>query len=253
MDKLISRERGSSTVEATLSLTVFILAIMFVYAQIKIVIGENIMQNAVNCMAKETASYVYILDKLGMILDHSDDDNKNINTLIGDGKGAVDDVVDFISDLSGDEGSQDDNMASALRDFVEEMKNNGNTIVNDLNSINKDDLKNLVENGGENVVKRLTNTLLSNYYDKRLDKYLPMEREKFCNYFNIEVPADGGAFSFDNSRVFPTIDCDSVMVAVTYETKPMIKFIPLKRKICKYAYTGAWVSSNTNHLKEGGT
>ena len=52
-------ETGSYTIEACVSLVFFLVAIMFIYSQIKALIAESIIQNAVNSMAKETASYVY--------------------------------------------------------------------------------------------------------------------------------------------------------------------------------------------------
>lgn len=245
-----TEKNGYSTIEATIALSVFILAVMFIYSQIKVVIGENIMQNAVNSMAKEVSSYVYILDRLGIILDHDEDDNKDINALIGSGKGAVDNIVDFTGTFFGGGGTSNDDMVGALKTFVDEMKKDGGDFVNNLNSVDKDDVKNALVNGGENAVKNLSNKALSGYYNARLDRYLPMEREKFCRYFNIDIPEDGNAFSFETSRVFPTTDCDSILVAVTYHSSSTVKFIPLKRKICKYAYTAAWVSSNTNKIKK---
>lgn len=244
------KNQGYSTIEATIALSAFILAVMFIYSQIKVVIGENIMQNAVNSMAKETASYIYILDKLGLILDHDEDDNKDINALIGSGKNAVDDVVDFTGNFFDGDGTSGDDMVGALKTFIDELKKDGGDFVNNLNSVDKDDVKNALVNGGENAVKKLSNTVLSGYYEARLDRYLPMERDKFCRYFNIDIPESGSAFSFTASRVFPTVDCDSVLVAVSYQTASPFKFINVKRKICKYAYTAAWVSSNTNQIKK---
>lgn len=252
MTKIKENSRGYITIETIISLAFFTLAIMFVYFQIKVVIAENILQNAVNNMAKEVSSYVYILDKLGLILEHTDDENKNVNALIGDGKGAIDNVIDFTGSLFGGDGSNSDDMASAMRDFVNALKEDKQKLVDDINNLNKNDLKNAGITAGENAVKGLANIALASYYDGRLDRYLPMEREKFCRHFNIDIPEGGKAFSFDASRVFPTIDNDSVLVAVTYNTTSPIKFINLKRKICKYAYSGAWVSSSTNQLKKGG-
>lgn len=254
MCKIKPNERGYLTIETILSLSFFTLAIMFVYMQVKIIIAENIMQNAVNNMAKEVSSYVYILDKLGMILDHSDDDNKDVNALISDGKGAIDNVVDFTNQLfSGANGNTDD-MASSMTEFIDALKSSKDTLVSDINNLDKEDLKNAGITAGENAVKGLANVALSNYFGERLNNYLPMEKSKFCRQFFIEN--DGAdqnkQISFHLSRVFPTNDCDSVLVAVTYKTTSPVKFIDLRRSICKYAYSGAWVTSSKNQLKKGG-
>lgn len=254
MQKNKPSERGYLTIETILSLSFFTLAIMFVYMQVKIIIAENIMQNAVNNMAKEVSSYVYILDKLGMILDHSDDDNKKVDALISDGKGAIDNVVDFTNQLfSGANGNTDD-MASSMSAFVDALKSSKETLISDINNLDKNDLKNAGIAAGENAVKGLSNVAMSNYFGERLNNYLPMEKSKFCRQFFIENDSSDGnkQISFHLSRVFPTTDCDSVLVAVTYKTSSPIKFIDLGRDICKYAYSGAWVTSSKNQLKKGG-
>lgn len=246
---------GYITIETILSLAFFTLAIMFVYFQIKVVIAENILQNAVNNMSKEVSSYVYILDKLGLVLDHTDDENKDINALIGDvmgEDGAINNVIGFTDSLLGGGGTNSDDMAAAIGEFVEALKEEKEQLVNDINNLDKEDLKNAAITAGEDVVKGFANIVLASYYDSRLDRYLPMSREDFCRHFNIDIPEDGKAFSFDASRVFPTSENNSIMVAVSYKTTSPIKFINLKRKICKYAYSGAWVSSSTNQLKKGG-
>ncbi len=245
MRKFRNESRGYVTIETILSLSFFVLAIMFVYSQIKTVIAENIMQNAVNCMAKEASSYVYILDRLGMILEHDGDENQDINGLIESGNGAVNEIVDFTNNLFGDTGSDD--MAAAMDQFINSVSASKSELVDGLNKLDKEDLKNAGITAGENAVKGLSNTVLADYYSTRLGEYLPMEKEKFCRVYGIEYNG-GNPFSFASSRVFPTSDCDSVLVAVTFDTKSPVSFIPLKRKICKYAYAGAWVSSNKNKL-----
>lgn len=254
MKKKRRDNRGYLTIETIISLSFFTLAIMFIYLQVKIILAENIMQNAVNNMAREVSSYVYILDKLGLILDHSEDDNKDVNKLISDGKGAIDNVVDFSNQLFSGGGENSDDMASAMSEFIEALKQDKNTLVDDINNLDKGDLKNAGITAGENAVKGLANLALSSYFRSRLKSYLPMEETEFCRKYYVDLDKENGGdcFSFKLSRVFPTSDCDSVLVAVTYKTASPIKFIDLRRNICKYAYSGAWVSSSKNQLKKGG-
>lgn len=254
MSKIKPNERGYLTIETIISLSFFTLAIIFVYTQVKIIIAENIMQNAVNNMAKEVSAYVYVLDKLGMILDHDDDKNKDVNALVSDANGAIGNVVDFTNQLFSGDGSSADDMADSLSQFVDALRSDKEKLIEDIDNLDKEDLKNLGITAGENAVKGLANVVLSKYFDSRLDRYLPMERSKFCSHFLIDASNDNGKgkFSFSLSRVFPTTECDSVLVAVEYRTKSLIKFIDFRRNICKYAYTGAWVSSSQNHLKKGG-
>lgn len=246
MKKKLRSKKGYVTIEAILSLVFFLMAIMFIYSQIKVVIAENIMQNAVNNMAKEVSSYVYILDKLGMILEHKEDEGKDINTAIKDTKATAETCIGDLKAIFGD----DDDMVGNLQKFVDDVKSGGTKIKNDAENIDKDDLKEAGVLAAESAVKVGSNFILSKFYTARVKKYLPMDEDKFCRYFNIEFEEGKSAFSFDASRVFPTLDNNSVFVAVTYQTESPIKFIPLKRKICKYAYSAAWVSSNANEIKK---
>lgn len=55
---------------------------MLAYMQVKAVIAEQIMQHAVDNISQQVASYVYIIDRAGLVLQHSDDELQNTNGLI---------------------------------------------------------------------------------------------------------------------------------------------------------------------------
>lgn len=92
-----SSESGSYTMEACVSLVAFLVAIMFVYSQIKVMICENIMQHAVDSMASEMATYVYVLNRAGFIIEHRDDELSGTNGVVG----GISDVGGMVEDNIG--------------------------------------------------------------------------------------------------------------------------------------------------------
>lgn len=250
-----SSQEGSYTIEACISLVAFIIAIMFIYAQIKGLICESIMQSAVNNMAKETASYVYILDRMGLVIQHSDDDLEYSNSVIDDVSGNVnqltDDFNDLLSTLFGDGGAENITSITSI---------DGSTVSGDASSI-ADSIKNIINvvknidvdkvkaegpdaliYGAESGAKALGNTSLAAYYKWKLSAYLPSSMENFCKFYSV----DPNTISFSLSRVFPTDKNNTVLVAVEYDTSSVLLSVPVKRHVVKYAYTAAWVKSNAN-------
>lgn len=103
-------------------------------------------------------------------------------------------------------------------------------------------------NLGENAIKAIGNTVLSEFYNWKLEAYLPADRDKFCKKYLI----DPDSISFGYSRILPGDSNNCIVVAVSYETLPAYRMFPIKRKIVKTAYTAAWVDSNTHKLRKSG-
>ena len=74
MDK-VKNESGSFTVEATLTLTLFMIAFLAIMSLSTIARIEGITQYAINQTAKEISQYYYIADKAGLI--YTKDDNSS--------------------------------------------------------------------------------------------------------------------------------------------------------------------------------
>lgn len=259
--KDIKKEHASYSMEASVSLIAFMLAIMFIYTQIKVMICESILQHAVDNMAAEMATYVYVLDRAGLIIETNPDEFKDLDNAVSAAGGAYNDTRSFIS------GSIDSftNIYSSLEGGdvkgavteVGTIKGNAGSMVdsikNMVNMIKAVDWKEAgvatARAGGANALKAISNEVLSDFYNWKLDAYLPAERGKFCQSFLI----DPKSISFDYSKIFPTSNNDNVVVAVSYETLPAFRMFPLKRKVVKVACSAAWVSGNTNQLKSDNT
>lgn len=254
MKTISKKEHGFYTIEASIALLAFVLAVMLVFSQIRVLIGECILQNAVNNMAKETASYVYILDRLGLIIDNSELKTDNVDTVIGEGKNISDmlgDGQDLTQEFTNTIGMlfSDDETSDGGEGNPRSITDSLKKILETINGMSMEELKQEAAStgvlAGEKLVQLLANSMMSGYYDWKLDAYLPMEREEFCKYFMI----DGDLINFDKSRVFPTDGNNSILVAAEYDTTSPFKMFALKRHVIKYSYCAAWVENNTNSIK----
>lgn len=260
----IQKENGSYTIEASITLVVFMIAIMFIYTQIKVMVCESIMQHAVDNMAAEMSTYVYVLDRAGLIIDTNPEDFKDLDNAIyaaGEAYGSSREFVTgnidtFANVYSALEGGNVTGAANTLQSQWGEMSGDAGSMVDSIKNLVKMlktvDWKQTSEDSvqavGANALKRISNEVLSNFYNWKLESYLPTDRDKFCKNYLIAPES----VNFKYSRIFPTSENNNIVVAVSYETKPAFKMFPLKRKVVKVACTAAWVTSNTNNLKNGG-
>lgn len=262
-------EKGSASLEACVSLAAFIVAVAFVYSQIQVVICENIMQNAVNNMAMEVSSYVYILDKIGLVSHEKYEGLEEVNDLKDDvvevGQQAqivVDDanqmMSDFESALNVLHGGLNRQNASQALDKSQAALNSGQKLTGDASSM-IDSIKNIFQ-----IVKSINwtdvgkdglgytldaamdtvgNSVLSMYYEWKLPGYVPgKDLDAFCRSFNVEKDT----ISFSQSRLFPGGMNNTVLVVVSYETRSPFSWFPFDRKIVKKAYTAAWLADPSN-------
>lgn len=244
-------ECGSYTLEALVALVAFLVVIMAAYSYVKTMIAESFMQRAVSNMSAQLSSYVYVLDRAGFIIQHSDDEFDDINTTIGNagtvinqGKqmyedvsacanGNLDQMTGVIDTLFGDEEGGMKGMVSSFGEFIKAAK-----------KVNwKDTAKNAGRLALEDLVKSGANMALNEMYNNMLDEFLPMDRDSFCKAFNI----DKDSITFKHSAIFPTTDNNSVFVAVEYKVLPKYRIPGMTpRKTIKCALNAAWVSSNAN-------
>lgn len=236
-------ESGSYTIEASVALVAFIISIAFVYSQIKVLVCENIMQNAVNNMAKETASYIYILDKMGLIINHPDNELENTNSFIDSLSDEYNNVIDVVF--------KDNGLGETItvEGITGDVKSIGDSIKNVVNILKKTDynaLKSEFPDAAvytiEQLIKTGVDAGMSKFYKWKLNAYLPSDFDTFCKYYNI----DPKSLNFDLSSVLPTSDNNSVLVSVQFDIKSQFSFIKMDRHIVRYAYTAAWVKSNAN-------
>lgn len=258
MKKRTGSERGSYTLEACISLMAMVIAVAFVYSQVKVVICESIMQHAVDNMALEMSSYIYILDKLGVVAHHSEDEIKNVvdageqgAEAVKHGKAAIADVEDMAAALDNVPDllsllEKKDEISASGKDAVEEGKSMVESIKKMISLIKSDNFMNELKRGGfiaaESGLTLLIDGAASEYYDWKLDSYLPTDRDKFCK----EYLVDPNSISFKNSKLMPGMENNTILVVVEYKTNSPFAMFPIKRQVVKQAFTAVWLADPGN-------
>lgn len=81
---LTRKEIGSITIEATISLSIFIFAFLGISSLTRLVIAEERMQYALNQSAKELSQYMYIFYRAGLYSKENSDSTKTSDELIAE-------------------------------------------------------------------------------------------------------------------------------------------------------------------------
>ncbi len=240
----IRSENGSYTVEACISLFLFLMVIYVVFLQINTMIVENVLQKAVNSFAMDVSGYSYILDRAGLLYESKTTDNIDNASSKGaavynNTKGAYDkyvagseDMGSFVSKLYEDpEGAKSDltSVGNSFKDFLGAIK-----------SLKPDDFKTVGRQGAVELIKCGINSLISVYCEGKLKNgaYLPMQYDDFCRVYNI---ADG---KIDISAQFMSGDKNNFTVLIWAEcdiNSPLHISLFDHRKIVKAAYSPLWV------------
>lgn len=232
-----TRENGSYTIEACISLFAFLITIYIVFLQINTMVAESVLQKAVDNVAVEVSSYSYILKRIGIIPEHSDDEMSSTQNAIDSGKktysdfnGIAGNVSEFVSGLfENPKGGVEEisNLGASLGAFVDALKNiDWKT---DLTSAGRFVL--------EEGVKYAINAALSSHYTSRVEKgmYLPTSYENFKSTYHTENLKISVKFMPDDNN-------DTVLVYASCDVLSPIKFPGLeKRVVTKVAYSPLWV------------
>lgn len=117
-------ERGSFTIEASLSLTIFMCAFVAIVSLANIVKVESVTQYAVNQVAKEISQYYYLAEKAGLSVPQSDEGVKEIDEM-------VQAIVDFSDKSTNIASNYTDTTAVTMQNVLE----NYSTISDDVTEI----------------------------------------------------------------------------------------------------------------------
>lgn len=116
---MVEKEKGAASIEATISLTLFVFVIMAIYMLINFCIVQAKMSYAINTTAKEMSQYSYfyhalgldsVREKLGDDANQAVDVFNNFNKMIGDSKAVATEIT----------GDSDDYLKSLLKGDIED-------------------------------------------------------------------------------------------------------------------------------------
>ncbi len=253
MLKKLRSESGAYSIEATISLMALVIAVAFVYTQVRVIICESIMQHAVDNMAMEVSSYVYILDKLGLVIHPDGTELQSTNTIAQEVDNTFTTFSNVLSSITGDKAQEVSLKDKKIDIDLNQIKSSGSSMVTSIKAIIEvakegDWMKELKEGSVmavDGAITVLADDIMANYYDWKLSAYLPMDKESFYKSYYIEP----SSVSFAKSKVFPGTKNNTVLVCVEYKTKPVFSWFPVSRTIVKQAYTAAWLSDPANGLQ----
>ena len=263
-----SKETGAISIEAVISMTFFmiaILAIMFISVIIKV---QAQMQYAIGQTSKEISGYYYLLDKIGLATvtsgESPDETKKNLEN-IDDTIKNVDGTIKHIVQFSGGVENSIDNFSSGIseksvNDIIAKGKSDKETFKKDLEAISKSliELKNgdpkqqlmvVLQVFGKSMINKSFSYFVAPFVCKAL---VP----KYLTGGNIEDYAkssglDWDSIDFEHSQLL--LDGRSIKIDVVYtiNTKSLtFGMVNQNLTFHQVASTAAWINPNGESTKD---
>lgn len=263
-----SKETGAISIEAVISMTFFmiaILAIMFISVIIKV---QAQMQYAIGQTSKEISGYYYLLDKIGLATvtsgESPDKTKKNLEN-IDDTIKNVDGTIKHIVQFSGDVENSIDNVSSdisadTINKIIDKGKSDKDAFKDDLDSINKS-LK-AVQNGdpkqqliavlqvfGKSMINKSFSYFVAPFVCKAfVSKYLTSGNiEDYAKSLGL----DWDNIDFKSSQLL--LDGRSIKIDVVYtiNTKSLtFGMVDQNLTFHQVASTAAWINPNGESTKD---
>lgn len=246
------RERGAASIEATISLTIFVFVIMAIYMLINYCLVQAKVNYAINTTAKEMSQYSYFyhvfgLDKFDSTLadkkTQAVDTFSNFNNLISSSSEEFKDISDnpsnyFDSVLSG--GKTED--LNEVYKQIQEVSQNVSDVVNDPVEF----MKSLAAMGGEKIWEKVkTNVIaapLARGLTRRHFGKNTAEANKYLESLGVVGGYDG--LNFNMSNIFED-GSDDINIVVYYSVD-LATVLPfdLSIGIRQQASTRAWLGGD---------
>ena len=260
-------ESGAVSVEAAISLTIFLVAIIALMMLAAIIRAQAVMQNALNQTAREISGYFYLLDRFGLTPALSgqnspaneqklDELNKSVGHIIefaGDAKDEANQLSGNITSFSGNVKNGDlEGVKKDLQDF-KKMGNDANKLKAEAETI-KEEFKTLMSDGNPAKIfkaiigtfgRTMINTAFSKYVaapvcEALMPKYLTSGD---IDQFYKSIGVDPESVTFAGSDLLA--DGRTIRLVLTYKMsgKAMsFGFIPNDMYFQQVAVTAAWIN-----------
>ena len=260
-------ESGAVSVEAAISLTIFLVAIIALMMLAAIIRAQAVMQNALNQTAREISGYFYLLDRFGLTpalsgqpspaneqkLNELNKSVGQIMTFAGNAKDEANQLSGNITSFSGNVKNGDlEGVKKDLQDF-KKMGNDGNKLKAEAETI-KEEFKTLMSDGNPAKIfkaiigtfgRTMINTAFSKYVaapvcEALMPKYLTSGNPE--DYYK-SVGIDPDSVTFAGSDLLA--DGRTIRLVLTYKMsgKAMsFGFIPNDMYFQQVAVTAAWIN-----------
>ena len=248
---MISRQKGSLTIEAAIVLPLILTIIFTMGFLIQIFYVQVVVQHAINETAKEIAAYGYLLDKAGLyspedgvafasLMDVEDTDKTailNPRTEVAGGSG-YNEMASFLEELG--------DLAFTLYQAYDE-NDLGAPVMSILGDLLLDAVTSMAASELENYLEEL---------DFDLDNYLGelMTRQLIRKYFvspnsvsmeeRLEQLNIVGGLDFRGSQFFKPPHADYILLVVSYDLDPILP-IPIlgEMRITQHVFVRGWVTA----------
>lgn len=218
-----NKESGMMVVEAVISFTVFIMAVVCIISLINVYMVHNKVQFAINSSANELAGYLYLYDVMGLHTVHNDGD-KYVDKLTGSAADIIDSynkIGEVGSRISGGDFSKIESDADDLKASLDKSYSDIKNYIDNPNEL----LVGLIyggyemlESGTVGLLIRLLSAKYIDTADKSADEYL--------KGFGVTQGYDG--LEFRRTRFLQDEDGKMIDVVVEYDMEVMFlgMFLP---------------------------
>lgn len=262
---MMKNDKGMIAVEATISLTAFIVVVIAIISMINLFILHNRVQFALNAAANELSSYMYLYQVMGArdAIKTVDEDGEEYTAPIDETQAQVVETLNLFEGLVGDISDAGENAASlnitspwetlsevqGIMDDAERTYESGAEAVEDIQGLLEDPRSTL---GGAAYIgldyiiykgQQLGASLLASVFTK---KNLGSDGEKFLRAYGV----DGfDALDFSSSHMFNDIDTGRRLIdfSVTYEVDMSylgLVFPDFKIQMVQRVTTAAWLDGD---------
>ena len=215
----IKKESGSATIEAVISLSIFVFAFVAIYSIVNMCIVQASVQQALNKSAKEVSQYYYFVDKFELAdklsgKDLKEQSQKAIGVLssfeevLSKGESATNQLVGTTQDFS----------ISNIEASIESVKQLGSSTedlygtLGDIRSNPMDYLKSFTALAASNVVEEAKDIVA-----KKLAESMSKRHFEALNLENMGVRGGFDGMDFSGSKILQIANPEDITLVVTYE------------------------------------
>lgn len=260
----LNKEDGSVTIEATISLSAFMFAIVTILTIVNICLAQAKIAYAINTTAKEISQYSYLYSLTGLNDRQADIYNagKNQTASVDNILKNVNETYNEIEKIAGTADQTNintDDLAGKwdeIKGSVDNIKNAGSSIKGDIESIASDPkslifgIAKLASSEAFDLAKsRLIAAPISKALCKRhLVNEEGGDPEAFLKHLGV-VPSASGSYvdglDFSQSTLFP-YGTDEITVNVSYDIKVVALLIDFKFHFNQTARTNGWMAGEVS-------
>ncbi|MDD4492775.1 MAG: hypothetical protein PHV32_00245 [Eubacteriales bacterium] len=267
MKKLnLKSESGSVTIEATISLSAFMFAIVTILTIVNVCTVQARVSNALNITAKEISQYSYLYsltglnDSMAKLSEAGIEDTQEINSVMSDINTVFNEIeglgntgnmsIDNIEDIS--------NAWNGVLNSADSIKNAGSSLENTISDIAKDP-KNLMFGIAKLAASKTMDLATSRLVAAPLSKVMCKKHlvsakggstDSYLKQLGV-VPSANGSYidglDFSNSSIFPS-GSNEITVSVSYDVK-VIALLPINFEFhfVQTAITHGWLAGESSY------